>query len=323
MRLRVTLTNAQDTLSEGRLPIIARGHNLGCCRAAWLDIGPSASYDSAMVRPAVRYPAVAGQFYPARAAALTRELDAFLAPSARQEPDLPDAVGCLVPHAGYMYSGHVAGAVYRRIPPRRVYVVLGPNHFGNGAPLAEMSEGTWQTPLGEVELSPALARVVREACPALTEDLVAHAGEHSLEVQIPFLQRRSGAFTLLPIAVGVGDYETLEMLGHAVARGVKGSADVALIVASSDMNHYEPDDVTRVIDRKAIDRMLDLDAMGLYETVIRERISMCGFGPAVAMLVAAHDLGATRAELIKYATSADAGGPRDRVVGYAGIIVSR
>jgi len=276
-----------------------------------------------MLRPAVRYPAVAGQFYPERPEMLARELDTYLAHPTRSESDYPDAVACLVPHAGYMYSGHVAGAVYRRIPPRLAYVVLGPNHFGNGAPLAEMSEGTWLTPLGEVALSPALARVVRAACPALTEDAVAHAGEHSLEVQIPFLQRRGGNFTLLPIAVGVGDYETLEKLGHAVAEGVKGSAESPLIVASSDLNHYEPDDVTRVIDRKAIDRMLDLDAAGLYETVLRERISMCGFGPAVAMLVAARDLGATRSDLVKYATSADAGGPRDRVVGYAGIVVSR
>ncbi|HEY6291497.1 MAG TPA: AmmeMemoRadiSam system protein B [Terriglobia bacterium] len=276
-----------------------------------------------MSRSTVRYPAVAGQFYPARPEELARELDAYLAPAAPAERDFPGAVGCLVPHAGYMYSGHVAGAVYRRIPARPAYVVLGPNHFGNGAPLAQMSEGTWLTPLGAVPLDPALARVMREACPALTEDAVAHAGEHSLEVQIPFLQRRVAAFTLLPIAVGVGDYETLEMLGHAVAQCVQSSAEPALIVASSDLSHYEPDDVTRVIDGKAIDPMLNLDPAGLYETVMRERISMCGFGPAVAMLVAARDLGATRAELIKYATSADAGGPRDRVVGYAGIVVSR
>ena len=271
---------------------------------------------------AVRHPAVAGQFYPAQPEVLERELDQHLAAPASPEPEFSQALGCLVPHAGYRYSGAVAGAVYRRLPPRPVYIVIGPNHFGRGSPLAQMSEGSWLTPLGEVPLNPALARVLHVAFPAVTDDAFAHATEHSLEVQIPFLQRRAGAFSLLPVAVSVGDYATLESLGHAVARAVRSSAEPALVVASSDLSHYEPDEVTRVVDRKAIDRMLDLDALGLYETVLRERISMCGFGPAVAMLTAAHDLGATRAELVKYATSADAGGPRNRVVGYAGIVVS-
>ena len=272
----------------------------------------------------VRNPAVAGQFYPSEPAALERELARYFAPTPTPgEAELTDALGCLAPHAGYMFSGHVAGAVYRRLPARPCYIVLGPNHFGYGEPLALMSQGSWLTPLGEVPLSPTLARLVRHACPALTEDAEAHAREHSLEVQLPFLQHGGRTFDLLPIAVGVGDYETLERLGHAVAQTVRSSADPVLIVASSDLNHYEPDDVTRVIDRKAIDRILDLDPAGLHETVLRERISMCGFGPAVAMLVAALDLGARRAELLKYATSADTGGPRDRVVGYAGIVVSR
>jgi AmmeMemoRadiSam system protein B len=268
----------------------------------------------------VRHPAVAGQFYAAEAGVLERDLDEYLAPESG-EAEFADAIACLAPHAGYMYSGHVAGAVYRRLPARPRYVVLGPNHFGRGEPLALMSEGTWLTPLGEVPLDPELARVVREACPAVTEDSVAHAREHSLEVQIPFLQRAGRDFTLLPIAVGVGDYASLESLGHAVARAIRESAQPALIVASSDMNHYQPDDVTRRLDQKAIDRLLDLDPAGLHETVLRERISMCGFGPAVAMLVAALDLGAKRAELVRYATSADRGGPWDRVVGYAGIVV--
>jgi len=272
----------------------------------------------------VRHPAVAGQFYPAEPDALERDLARYLAPAPTPEQaEFTDAVGCLAPHAGYMYSGHVAGAVYRRLPARPCYIILGPNHFGYGDPLAQVSVGSWLTPLGEIPLNPALAKLVREACPALTEDPIAHAREHSLEVQIPFLQHGGRTFRLLPIAVGVGDYETLEALGHAIAQAVRESADPVLIVASSDLNHYEPDDVTRVIDRKAIDRILELDPAALYDTVLRERISMCGFGPAVAMLVAALDLGARYAELIKYATSADMGGPRDRVVGYAGIVISK
>jgi len=273
------------------------------------------------MRPAsIRPPAVAGQFYPAQPQTLQRDLDGYLA-APDGESEIPRAIACVVPHAGYMYSGHVAGKVYRRLPARSSYIVIGPNHFGRGAPLAMMASGSWLTPLGRVPLNPALAKVVHQACPALVDDATAHSGEHSLEVQVPFLQRRSPSFTLLPIAVGVGDYETLEALGHAVSQGVQSSSEPVLIVASSDLNHYEPDGVTRVKDRMAIDRILDLDPNGLHETVFRERISMCGFGPAVATLVAAKDLGARRAELIKYATSADAGGPRDSVVGYAGIII--
>jgi AmmeMemoRadiSam system protein B len=272
----------------------------------------------------VRYPAVAGQFYPAEAEAIEQELARYLAPALTpDEAAFTGALACLVPHAAYMYSGHVAGAVYRRLPACACYIVIGPNHFGRGDPLALMSQGTWLTPLGEVPLNPAMARLVREACPALTEDAQAHLHEHSIEVHLPFLQHGGKAFNLLPIALGLGDYEILERLGHALAHAVRRSAEPVLIVASSDLNHYEPDEVTRLIDRKAIDRILDLDPAGLHETVLRERISMCGFGPAVAMLVAALDLGAQRAEMVKYATSADMGGSHDRVVGYAGIVVSK
>jgi MEMO1 family protein len=273
-----------------------------------------------MLPASVRLPAVAGQFYTAQPDTLQGDVDSYLAPS-DSKVEVFGAIACLVPHAGYMYSGHVAGAVYRRLPARPSYIVLGPNHFGRGAPLAVMEAGSWLTPLGQVPLNSALAQVIRRACPALVDDAKAHATEHSIEVQLPFLQCRGPAFTLLPIAIGLSDYETLETLGHAVSQGAQSSGEPVLIVASSDLNHYEPDNVTRVKDAKAIDRILDLDPEGLYETVLRERISMCGFGPAVAMLVAANDLGAGTAELVKYATSADAGGPVDSVVGYAGIVI--
>lgn len=285
-----------------------------------LDSRRSGSYDSAM--RSLRQPAVAGHFYPAAKQMLERELDIYLAPG-EPEPKYTDAVACLVPHAGYMYSGHVAGAVYGRLPPQPCYVVVGPNHRGYGEPMALMSVGAWLTPLGEVPLDSALAHMVKERCTELTEDAEAHSSEHSLEVQIPFLQRSARNFTLVPIALGTDEFESLELLGHALAAAAQRSSHPVLIVASSDMNHYEPDGITRVKDRKAIDRILELDARGLYETIFRERISMCGFAAAVAMLTAARDLGAGRAELVKYATSADAGGPRDAVVGYAGIVVTR
>ena len=154
------------------------------------------------------------------------------------------------------------------------------------------------------------------------DDADAHAEEHSLEVQLPFLQREVKDFSFVPIAIGVSGYAPLESLGRALAKVLADTPSRPLVVASSDMNHYEPDSITRVKDRKAIDRMLELDPQGLYEVLRREDISMCGYGPAIAMLTAARELGARHAELVKYATSADASGDRSAVVGYAGIIVS-
>jgi len=227
----------------------------------------------------------------------------------------------VVPHAGYMYSGHVAGAVFGRLPKRPTYIIVCPNHTGRGAPMAIMSSGEWLTPLGRVPVDSAMARLLRRSCHLLMEDAEAHEEEHSLEVQLPFLQRSVGEFKFVPIAIGVGGYSGLESLGHSIAQAVGPTAPV-MIIASSDMNHYEPDSLTRAKDRKAIDKILALDPPGLYEVLRHDDISMCGYGPTIAMLTAAKDLGARTAELIKYATSADTSGDRDAVVGYAGIVVS-
>jgi hypothetical protein len=270
----------------------------------------------------LRVPAVADRFYPADPAILARDLAMYMSPEATEAEKFQDAIGCIVPHAGYMYSGHVAGAVYRRLPARSSYIILGPNHFGRGEPLAIMSHGSWLTPLGEAPIDERLARSVRQACHLLEEDARAHAEEHSLEVQLPFLEGSAKPLTFVPIAVGVWAYAPLESLGHGVAQAVRHAGQSVLIIASSDMNHYEPDGITRVKDRKAIDKILALDPHGLYDVVRRERISMCGCGPAIALLTAAKELGAKHAELVKYATSADAGGDRDAVVGYAGIVIS-
>jgi len=275
-----------------------------------------------MQTPTVRRPAVAGRFYPAKPEALTRELDQYLAADASRPEKMQAALGCIVPHAGYMYSGHVAGAVFERLPARATYIILCPNHTGRGAPLAMMSKGEWLTPLGAVRIDADLAASLQHTCRLLMEDAKAHEDEHAIEVELPFLQRQVGAFTFVPIAIGVSRYAALEALGHGMAQALRSSAGPVLIVASSDMNHYEPDDITRVKDRKAIDQILALDAAGLYEVIRKEDITMCGYGPAVAMLTAAKDLGASRAELIRYATSADTSGDRSAVVGYAGMVIS-
>jgi MEMO1 family protein len=265
----------------------------------------------------VREPAVAGQFYPGRRETLRRDIESYT----RDHSDLINAIGCIVPHAGYIYSGHVAGAVYGRLQLPRRYVILCPNHTGIGKPLAVVSQGLWRTPLGEVPVDEELAERIKKTCPSLTEDATAHASEHALEVQLPFLQVLCGQIRFVPITVGTSNYDVLSSLGEAIAEATSTSNEPILVVASSDMNHYEDDARTRVKDRKAIDRVLALDPVGLYETVRREQISMCGYGPAVAMLTAVKRLGATSAELIKYATSGDISGDRDAVVGYAGMAV--
>lgn len=265
-----------------------------------------------------RSPAVAGRFYPARPAELTRELDEYI----QAVTPRVKAVGCLVPHAGIMYSGHVAGAVYGRLEIPPSLILLCPNHTGYGRPLAILSEGEWETPLGSVPVDTALAGALKKACRALEEDAEAHRFEHALEVQLPFLQRLGVDFRFVPIALGVGSFEPLEELGRAIAAVAARAASRPLVIASSDLNHYESDAVNRIKDRKAIDSILALDPRGLYDTVRRENITMCGFGPAVAMLTAARELGARTAELIRYATSGDITGDRSAVVGYAGIVVS-
>jgi AmmeMemoRadiSam system protein B len=266
----------------------------------------------------IRPPAVAGRFYPNNPEELLREIRSYTMSTGEKLR----ALGCVAPHAGYVYSGHIAGAVYGRLQLPKRFIILCPNHTGIGQPLAIMSEGRWQTPLGEVQVDSDLAGALKNECPQLSEDVIAHRAEHALEVQLPFLQALVEDFAFVPIAIGLGRLEVLEELGDALGRVIAAEQERPLIIASSDMNHYESDAVTRVKDHKAIDRMLALDARGLYDIVRREDISMCGYGPAVAMLTAAKRLGARQAQVIKYGTSGDISGDRDLVVGYAGIAVS-
>jgi AmmeMemoRadiSam system protein B len=267
---------------------------------------------------AIRTPAVAGRFYPRRPDELLRDVQNY---SAASQPAVA-AIGCVAPHAGYMYSGHVAGAVYARLEIPQRCVVLCPNHTGVGHPLAAMTRAAWQTPLGEVAPDPELGDALLRAFSLLHENSSAHRTEHAIEVQLPFLQTRQPELKFVPIAIGTSDFEVLRGLGEALASVISAQSEKVLIVASSDMNHYESDAVTRVKDHKAIARVLALDPRGLWDVVMKEDISMCGFGPTVVMLTAAKRLGATSATLVKYATSGDISGDREAVVGYDGIIVT-
>jgi hypothetical protein len=221
-----------------------------------------------------------------------------------------------------MYSGHVAGAVFGQIEIPRLCVVMCPNHTGMGRPLAVMSEGAWETPLGEVPIDAEFALALQQRFPVLHNDPAAHRAEHAAEVELPFLQLRQPDLRIVPIALGTGQFEVLEQLGFALADVVAQQRDPVLLVASSDMNHYESDVVTRAKDHRAIERILTLDARGLFDVVTQQNVSMCGFGPAVVMLTAARQLGAKSAQLVKYATSGDVSGDREMVVGYAGVIVA-
>ena len=271
----------------------------------------------------LRHPAVAGRFYPADPDDLRAEALGYLSQASSPKQPPLRALGCIAPHAGYIYSGHVAGAVFASIDVPKRCIVLCPNHTGMGRPLAIMSEGAWHTPLGDVPLDTELARALKAQFPALQEDLAAHRAEHAVEVELPFLLLRQPELSFVPIAFGVGQFEILEQLGKALADVVAAQTDPVLIVASSDMNHYESDAVTRAKDHRAIERILTLDPRGLFDVVTQQNISMCGFGPAVAMLTAIRQLGAKSAELVKYATSGDISGDRSKVVGYAGVVVSR
>ncbi len=276
-----------------------------------------------MMSTAIRQPAVAGRFYPANAQHLRVEVQTYTtAPAGAASEEKIRALGCVVPHAGYMYSGHVAGAVYRRLELPRRMVILCPNHTGRGEPLAIMSHGEWRTPLGDAAIDESLAARLRKQMPLLAEDEEAHRFEHALEVQLPFLQVLAPGFQFVPIAVGTSNFEALSALGVVIGSVLAEEGTPSLVIASSDMNHYESDDITRVKDRRAIDQLLALDPRGLYDVVHDGNISMCGYGPAVIMLTAARKLGATQSELIRYATSGDISGEKDMVVGYAGIAVS-
>ncbi len=263
----------------------------------------------------IRDPAVAGHFYDAKPQALAAEVDRLLSAEA---PGIR-ARGVLAPHAGYVYSGAVAGAVYARVDVSPRVIVLGPNHTGLGARAALWPGGAWRTPLGSVPIDPGLTGALA-GCPLLEGDPVAHMREHSIEVQVPFLQRARPGVTIAALCLGQLDYAECEEIGRAVARAARDAG--ALVVASSDMSHYIPAALARAKDMRAVERIVALDPRGLHEVVRRERITMCGFIPATVMLVAVKELGASAAELVRYAHSGEVTGDDESVVGYAGIVVA-
>lgn len=267
----------------------------------------------------VREPVVAGQFYPA----LPSELKKLIASFIDKEEKKTDSFGCILPHAGYIYSGRVATLTLSRMNIKERVILLGPNHTGYGKDFSIMTEGLWQTPLGEVGIDTELARGLLDCCRHLKEDKIAHRYEHSLEVELPILQYLGADFKIVPIAFLSDDLEILKEIGQEIGRAIQENApkDEIILIASSDMTHYEPQEEAEKKDRQAIEAILELDADKLMERIRHLDISMCGYAPVIVMLSCAKVLGAKSGRLINYQTSGNTTGDFASVVGYAGIII--
>ncbi len=265
----------------------------------------------------VREPAVAGQFYKGTPDLLSREVQSYILDSPKER-----VIGAVCPHAGLMYSGHVAGAVYSRIELPDTLVLIGPNHTGLGSAVSIYPEGRWIIPTGSFDVDEVLAhRIYSNAADIITKDTKAHLFEHSLEVQLPFIAFFKKSVRIVPIVIMQASVEECRAVGEAISDATGKTGRDVMIVASSDMSHYVSDSEARILDKLAIDRIVDLDPEGLYNTVVSKRITMCGYMPVAIMLYAALGLGATHAELVGYATSGEVSGDYDYVVGYAGIVV--
>ncbi len=267
-----------------------------------------------------RKAAVAGIFYPANPHELRKMVSRMVPQQIRKE----SAVCIVSPHAGFVYSGSVAGAVISTVNIPETCILIGPGHRHHESHFPLMSHGIWETPMGDVPVASGLAGSILKDSSLVVEDAAAHASEHSLEVQLPFLLYFQGKLRIVPLLVAYhADYEELEEIGTTLAHAVKRSGENVLIVASTDMSHYVTAEVAKFKDSMAIDRILDLDPRGLHDVVRAEDISMCGYQATTAALCAAKMLGARRGDLIKYQNSGDITGDNREVVGYAGIKIAR
>lgn len=265
-----------------------------------------------------RQPVVAGQFYPGDREQLRHALSQLI-PGGTEKRKV---CGVISPHAGYIYSGAVAGKLYAAIAIPATVLILGPNHHGVGAAAGLYPDGEWETPLGLVPINARLNSLIRSHVPFTQSDTVSHQFEHSLEVQVPFIQYLRPDVTISAICLGFGDYPAARDLGRGIAAAIREFAEDVLIVASSDMTHYESADEARRKDEKALERVRAFDPEGLLKICRSEHITMCGVVPAAVMLTAARELGATLVERVAYATSGDITGDNRQVVGYAAVTVS-
>ncbi|MCL0074810.1 AmmeMemoRadiSam system protein B [Thermodesulfovibrionales bacterium] len=264
-----------------------------------------------------RSPAVAGQFYYGNAQRLKGQVKQYIIEGAAKKK----VIGILSPHAGLVYSGHVAGAVYSSIQFPETFIFLGPNHSGVGSMVSIMTSGEWEIPSAAFHIDEGLGKDIIQRSHYIAEDIQSHIHEHSIEVQLPFVSHFSDRVKIVPINIMRASLEECKEIGDNIAQAIKEVDYYVVIVASSDMSHYVSDAFAKRLDGLVINEILDLNPEGLYNIVRKERISMCGLLPATIMLHAAKRLGAKEARLIKYATSGDVSGDYEHVVGYAGVII--
>jgi AmmeMemoRadiSam system protein B len=264
-----------------------------------------------------RQPAVAGQFYAGNSTQLRSDMAALIPESLARSR----VTGIIAPHAGYVYSGAIAGRVYAAIEIPATVLILGPNHHGAGAGAALYPDGQWLTPLGPVTINTRLNSLLRQHVPLIRTDTIAHEFEHSLEVQVPFIQYLRPDATISAVCLGHGGYDAVRQIGEGIAAAIRACGEDVLIVASSDMTHYESAESARHKDDLALERVLGFDPQGLLQVCRSEQITMCGVVPAAVMLVAAEELGATQAKLVAYGTSGDVTGDNRQVVAYAAVTV--
>lgn len=267
-----------------------------------------------------RQPVVAGQFYTADAVALEREVQAYL--SQAEPKGQMQTLLAMAPHAGYVFSGAVAGATLGHANLAPTVLLLGPNHTGLGKPFAVWPQGRWHYPGGSLEVDAELAALLMERETRLEPDTTAHAREHSLEVLVPFLAALNPHTRIVPIAVAQPGAETLVSVGKMIGRALRAFERPVSIVVSSDMSHFLTQEEAQEQDGKALDPIMALDPAQFYATVRDQQISMCGVMPMTVGLAAAIELGASVPEITAYATSGEVNGDTSRVVGYAGLVIS-
>ena len=264
-----------------------------------------------------RLPIASGSFYPGNKEELVSVLKTLMADS----PEKQKALGAISPHAGYIYSGGVMGSVFSRIEVPDTVVILAPNHTGSGAPYSIWPEGRWITPLGETSTDEELVNEILNSCELIEKNESAHTNEHSAEVILPFLQYSNPQVKIAVIVIRSNNFEDLSTIGKSIGDVLKKIRLDALVVASSDMTHYESQQSVNKKDKSAIAEIIALREEGLYRVVRDQDISMCGVSPVISMMVCSKERDAAKAELIKYETSGEASGDYKQVVGYAGIIV--
>jgi AmmeMemoRadiSam system protein B len=274
----------------------------------------------------VRPPAVSGRFYPKDPSELRATIATLLSDAHRPVgPSARPPIGLIAPHAGYLYSGPTAARVFTRVPIPGLVVILAPNHTGVAAARSGISlweSGAFRTPLGDVPVDADAAEALREISQGVVEiDHDAHRAEHAVEVELPFLQVLRADVRIVPLVLAWDAWEPARRLGEMLARLVHAAGEAVLLLASSDLNHYEPAAVSEQKDARALEAVRALDGAELLERCKRERISMCGRGPAAVLLAAARALGATRAEVVDYRHSGWVSGDNARVVGYAGVLI--